>query len=583
MVKFISPNQHHHSGRGRGSTSTTKRVAKNKTSVPTLVITNHQQQQRHRRRHRPQQDHTTPRDGFHHRLPYDVVCQIFNNLELQDLLKCARVCSVWYQLLMEWPGFWRQLSVKMPQVDKPTFDKKTMRWRIQEFRVVGPMDVDLMRDTLTFLANSDNYYVQKLYFRKLSLKGDQDVNLLVRVLQSSPAVKRVEFVDCFFPKDKVFYPILTACSKLSHVSFSKTTLTPTTYGLKRPTKWMQLSSSSSMTIPENPASPIAFSHLTYLKLCFEQTELLHVATGQFSFGILRHCPNLIHLFLDSGGSTYQGHCIRQAIKHCPWLKNLVISDKAVMPTTVTSSIQDTEYHITTSNFFNKNNIYHAAPPKKGQLRRFVLTGGHVHFEREDIVSMYTKARRSLELLYLHYDGNRIGSTLLSKFAHHGTAHCLREIRLSTENMAMVSNSEPSTAKTLAAFLSQCPSLEVLKIIDTFNTRHSPTNYDYIYVDDQVLHTLADRCPLLRHLQVFGRRHYTVEGLLYFATKANHITYLEMDIDRKIILTLVEKIPTLQSLNIRKDQYYHEQPMSVDDKTAVKQILSDRGGMFTVVV
>ena len=121
------------------------------------------------------------------------------------------------------------------------------------------------------------------------------------------------------------------------------------------------------------------------------------------------------------------------------------------------------------------------------------------------------------------------------------------------------------------------------MIDTFSTRHSPFHHDYIYVDDHVLRTLADSCPSLRYFQVFGRRHYTVNALLYFAAMANDLAQLEMDIDRKIILTLVETLPSLQCLNIRKDQYYHEPPMSTSDKTAVKRILYYRGGTFTAAV
>ena len=93
---------------------------------------------------------------------HTTLCQIFNKLELRDLLKSTRVCSEWYGFLMEEPRFWKHLSVKMPQIDKPTFDKKATCWRSQEFRVVGPIDGHLMHDILKFLASSENYCVQKL-------------------------------------------------------------------------------------------------------------------------------------------------------------------------------------------------------------------------------------------------------------------------------------------------------------------------------------------------------------------------------------------------------------------------------------
>ena len=280
------------------------------------------------------------------------------------------------------------------------------------------------------------------------------MDLLVQVLRRSSSVtERVEFVDCFLPNDRVFNPILTACSKLFHVSFSKTTVTPTTFGVKRPTiKW-----NISVPVVQDTITTTSFYSLTFLKLCFEQTEALHEATGQFTLGILPNCPNLTHLFLDSGGSVHHGHCIRQAIRYCPRLSNLIISDKAVMPTAVMSNINDEEYH-STNGSFSSDKIVHtrppiiATPPKQGRLRRFVLTGVVLDYDRKDIISMYNRCYRSLELLYLHYDGSKIGSTLLSKLANRGTASCLREIRLSAENMAMVSSKDVSAAKVLAAIL-----------------------------------------------------------------------------------------------------------------------------------
>ena len=106
---------------------------------------------------------------------------------------------------------------------------------------------------------------------------------------------------------------------------------------------------------------------------------------------------------------------------------------------------------------------------------FVVTSGAPHYNREDILFMYRSSYQSLKLFYLYYDGRKIGPTLLFKLANIGSAPCLREIHLSTENMAMASGIDVSTAKELAAFLL----LELLKMIDTFSTRHTPTHNNHI--------------------------------------------------------------------------------------------------------
>ena len=158
IMKFISISGHPHNQHQRrhidGNATTLVQPVKNCNVSKSMVAEHRMEQQK--------QHHATSFYGFRYIFPYDIMCQIFNKLELRDLLKSTRVCFEWYHFLMEWPEFWKQLSVKMPQIDKPTFDKKAMCWRLQEFRVVGPMDINLMRDILMFLASSDNYCVQKL-------------------------------------------------------------------------------------------------------------------------------------------------------------------------------------------------------------------------------------------------------------------------------------------------------------------------------------------------------------------------------------------------------------------------------------
>ncbi|KAI8136878.1 hypothetical protein BJV82DRAFT_718599 [Fennellomyces sp. T-0311] len=489
--------------------------------------------------------------GFRQLLPYDILCIIFGMLEFRDLLRCTGVCQGWCNFILDWPEFWRQLSVELPQVSKKT----PLRRQVQEFRLVGPMDPGLMRDMLVFLTHLDKQHTQKLYFRKLYI-SEKDLDLLVRVLRStSPPATRVEFVDCRIFHDKVINPILEACSNFSHVSFSRTTVSPLNFGVKRPT-WTQV------VVPR-----VSFSSLTYLKLCFEyQDRPYHSSsqTGRLS-GILRRCPNLVHLFLDSGGSIHQGHCIRQAIKYCPRLLNLIVSDKAIMPATVVSKIDTSEY------LENQSEV---------GIRRLVLTGGRIKCAQNDIVSVFNKVSSSIKLLHLHYASNHINPSTLYKLAQQSTLQ-LREIRLSTEYSAGLSSNEPSVTKVLAKLFSRCPLLEVIKIIDTTGLRRG-NDKCFIYVDDEVLTAIAEHCPQIHYLQVLGQRRHTAEGILQFATiGACGLIYLEIDVERKIILPLIQRIPSLQRLNVRKDSNRNEPPIPPDEKPIAQRILRERGGSLTI--
>ncbi|KAI9496740.1 hypothetical protein BDB00DRAFT_869312 [Zychaea mexicana] len=83
---------------------------------------------------------------------------------------------------------------------------------------------------------------------------------------------------------------------------------------------------------------------------------------------IRRCPNLLHLYLDSGGSIHQGHCIMQALKHCPQLKTAVVNEKAEMPPTVKDGVDGKSLSDTT--FSLEARIKRS--PK--ELRRLVLAG-----------------------------------------------------------------------------------------------------------------------------------------------------------------------------------------------------------------
>ncbi|KAI9245238.1 hypothetical protein BDA99DRAFT_528326 [Phascolomyces articulosus] len=544
-------------------------------------------------------------------LPYDILYLIFDKLEFRDLLRCATVSPEWRNFVIEWPEFWCRLSIETPYNNAgKTASDALKHGKIKEFRLAGPMQIDLLRDILAFLSCMKDHYIENLYFINMTIK-DNDIPLFVRVLQRP--VKLVEFIDCHLSKNQVIDPIVSSCLHVTHVAFSQTDVAPVVYNVKRPTRAQSL-----LLLPN-----VQYPWLTYLKLSFEYQHRLYepeVPTARLS-GIIRKSPNLVHLFLDSGGSVHQGHCIRQAIKYCPKLQNLIVSDRATMPTTVLSNITNNEIFpptttetvstnttaatttstncttMSSSSLLDqqelmttttKNTHISATSPGGEGLRRFVLTGGNIRHERDDIISVFNKAYKTIQLLYLHYGYGFTGPSALYKLARQDEvlSH-LREIRLSTEHIISMSSSEPPFAKAMAALLRRCPSLEVLIFIDTFSPRVTPEHY--IYMDDEILMTLAEYCSHLTYLRCVGPRWYSSKVLLDFATRIgskkidSKLYYLEMDMERKIILPLIKKVQSIRHLHVRKDTDHLEKPMLIAEKKVAQQILQERDGSLILIV
>ncbi|KAI8139888.1 hypothetical protein BJV82DRAFT_625373 [Fennellomyces sp. T-0311] len=478
-------------------------------------------------------------------LPYDILCLIFEHLDFSDLLQCTCVCQAWYNFMIYWPVFWQKHAKDMPQIPQSTLNS-LIRRQTNSFQLDGPIPFDVLHAVLLFLADIQS--LKALHFNRLIL-AESNIFLMEKVIRS-PALKQLEFLDCSIPNTTVIQLILESCQHLAHISFSQSHDTAPCYNSERPTK---------ITFPN-----VEFSFLTYLKLSVDNymhTDNEEIPTDRLA-GILCRCPQLIHLFLDSGGSIDQGFCIRNAIKYCPQLKNLVVSNKAVMPTTIVSDIKQDESMV-----------------KRG-LRRLVLTGGAIKWQAEDVAPIFKKAHKSLELFYAHYIGfGAIGPHSLYKLASYRTSN-LREIRLSTETGARKngSSAEVTITKALAYLFAGCPLLEVISIIDTLGIKYNP--FSYLYVDDHVLTTIAGHCRLLHHLQVMGRRHHTDTGLFGLA-KLARLTYLEIDMERKNVLPVVERFPSLQYLHVRNDDILYQMngPISKDDHQTADKLL--RGGTFVI--
>ena len=99
--------------------------------------------------------------GFHQHLSYDVLCLIFEYLDTKDLLRCAGVCYAWCAFMMDWPEFWRKISIDLPQISRSTL-YPLLQGKVQEFRLTGPISKSLQHDVLMFLAFMKSNSIHKL-------------------------------------------------------------------------------------------------------------------------------------------------------------------------------------------------------------------------------------------------------------------------------------------------------------------------------------------------------------------------------------------------------------------------------------
>ncbi|KAI8149093.1 hypothetical protein BJV82DRAFT_691272 [Fennellomyces sp. T-0311] len=475
-------------------------------------------------------------------LPYDILCLIFGYLEFCDLIRCSQVCQAWYDFIIHWPEFWRRLSTVIPQIQRSTIDS-VVRRQIQEFRLDGPVDTQLVADILKLLTDSDNHLLKKLIFSKLTLTMDGAKILAEAIRWTSPPVKQVEFIDCRVPDGNFLGPILEACSSLTDVSFSQTVESQIAgSGIPVPRK-------KSIIAPK-----FKLSLLTSLKL--SAIYLSESSTAQIS-GILRQCPSLIHLFLDSRAPIHHGYCMRQALKFCPYLETLVFSKSAEMPETLTTApIEPAEPTRVSSNH--------------KRLRRFVFVEESFNHDLADIPLIMEKSYRTLEYLYLHYNGLYALETL----ALFGAPR-LRELHLFPENCTVGSYSPNSVSEAFSFLFRYCPVLEVIEISDTLENGY---NMGYFIVDDHVLQSIAKHCPKIRRLKLVGCNYHKRDAILDFATVgASQLACLEIDMDPHNAQALVDKVPSLKQLHIREDNQYYTIGTPIYDLQNVKRVLQQRGG------
>ncbi|KAI9244350.1 hypothetical protein BDA99DRAFT_309469 [Phascolomyces articulosus] len=340
-------------------------------------------------------------------------------------------------------------------------------------------------------------------------------------------------MDCRIPQDKIASHLLNTCSNMEHVSFShgSTPLDVVEY-IQLPTK------------QDFYTSDIKCWSLTYLKLSFtyytNNDQLTdHDCIHNEQLGrLLSQCPNLKHLFMDSGGTIHHGNCLDQILKHCHRLETLVISPNADFP----SDCSDNK-HITSTT-------------QRPGLRQLVLSGKHLRITNTDMISVYKQHYETLEMIYLYFHSIDEITRSLVKLAH-TKAPRLQQLYLLTDNnfipISIHKLGYPSINKALVTLLSGgCPLLNTIHIINNdfdYSMPESKYNGDnYFSISDKVLKAIATGCRELHTLKFPGPRRYTKKGLMHFATTGvKKLVELEMDIIPEHILEVVIRIESLQKL------------------------------------
>ncbi|KAI9245088.1 hypothetical protein BDA99DRAFT_576980 [Phascolomyces articulosus] len=476
--------------------------------------------------------------GFYNLLPYDILYLIFGNLQYKDLLNCVRVCRRWNDFMMEWPEFWNKMSSAMPNINQSTMIS-LLQGQTQELRLEGPIDAGLKHDILWFLSLwENNSFIQKIYLTKIDMIMS-DISLLSEAIRCmSPSLKQIEWENCTVSQVDIIRNVIPACTPgLNYLSFSRnihpTTQTHYTYYNRNRSNNQDYIIKLYRT-PEKqttlPSTINDYSTLTYLKI----DTFFNSAPGYSNYhnsdiyvytaALIKKCPNLVHLFLDSYGTDPRNlrNCLHQAVNFCPRLKTLVIFKNASMPQTVISNVDESDYAMTTINTStlpndkvpsfsttlvpNKKNhksIYQKitdtvsiGSPTIG-LHRLVFSHHNFKVQERDVIQIFRSSHASFQLLYLGYDCVTVSAAALAKLASLGCPK-LRELRIATGDSNSIGggSSKPRMETVIVQLFSACPALEAIELDD------SHWNYSYLKLNESVVEAIAQNCPHLRHLYFY---------------------------------------------------------------------------------
>ncbi|KAI9243731.1 hypothetical protein BDA99DRAFT_566521 [Phascolomyces articulosus] len=429
--------------------------------------------------------------------PNEILPSILIHLDIIDMLHCTGVCESWREFILDWQVFLDRIKKEMSGAHLIVSD---LRDRHNEDTLLLSglyFDNKATHDSLLFILHTTT---EKTKMKSLVIKA------------MTPQLEQVKFNN--FP------------------SINK----------------------KQINIPE-----AVFLSLTFLQLCFEEGMEGFVNTNDLC-GIIYQSPNLCHLFLDSRGSIYHGCCMNIAISHCPRLETLAITREAQMAETVYEDAYHDQIH---RNMDTLSNL--PLSTTKNHLKRFIYSGAPPYSStKNDFKQVVKEGITSLHILYLYYDGLLVNHKLLKDIIFRSGQFYtfLKELVISNEDYFYGAHLDKVATGFKDVFLNHVlpaiPMVEALTIDDhVFSHNHS--TIIFFRMDHEILEAIANFCPRLKTLKIIGQRSHSMNGLYYLATASHgprgppRLEYLEMDMDPRMALKLIEWMPSLIYLYIRCDK------------------------------
>ncbi|KAI8138702.1 hypothetical protein BJV82DRAFT_630217 [Fennellomyces sp. T-0311] len=475
---------------------------------------------------------------------YNIISLIFSHLSLADLIKCTTVCEPWFQFIIEWPWFWHLLKIQVPQLDPESF-REYLLGQGSTIKYIGVLHEPLIPNALSFVSVLQEHYdpVELLYFENVSLH--RIPTALLDDLQSQP-LQSIEFSNVQLSSDTLLGDILVGCKKAKRFTYRGSS--DSNRKLKPPSE-QSLNSSSSI----NPYNvPLGITHL---EISFGEGQFICQDNGKVLIDIIRKCSGLQHLVLDSHDPIPHGDIISAVNEACPRIQNLVINRECQIPKTT----------------LHEDWTCHEEGKTQG-LRRLVLAGNDgYNATSDDLVRIVKNHRQTIELLYLHHDGQVVTSEFLYRLAYLGDMLSnLRELWIYSRPIDHGIQPSANFAEALGTLVFHCPSLEALAVVD------QTTDPEIPLVTDQVLQSLVLRCTKLRSLRINGCRGFTAKSLLQLASVPHtQVDTLDLSFMHRDLVKVIHQWHTVKNLVLRTkgNKIDHASESRLDS------ILRERNGKF----
>ncbi|KAI9276847.1 hypothetical protein BDA99DRAFT_600707 [Phascolomyces articulosus] len=470
--------------------------------------------------------------GKEYNFPEEIFCLIFENMFITDLIRCSAVCQKWNRIILDKRYFWQDIEARFHLLRKQTLDK-LIRQRIREFRI-GDFQRNsyALYDTIDLLINTSNVsYIQRLSIDNCCFTH-RTADHLAYAIQLMPKLKRIEFIDNGFPSHEHLKTIMDAIlssTTTTHILFYQTETRRSLLSGYSDNIFLPINqyipdvvtnrvSYLRMARPPDPSYPAAYMNAPKKLRAFKDNH------GSM-LGAFRKFPCLTQLLLDIRVLKRGGQgLLYDAIKSCPQLVTLLVTNNAAVPQPTTCLFNDTlqllekgdvhhprqchydrplqQRNVTnnsnnsTKNDLNKKTVSKTSPSKiistlsnqrhqqqqssNQGLRQLIIADKKIQLGPDVGSSLFKHSHTSLELLYLQcqLETNQCYKIFDQEITSYNWS-MLREVYLSfnpetdpstttTASKTSMSTIRPRPVKShdksaLANFFSRCHGLEAITI------------------------------------------------------------------------------------------------------------------------